>query len=211
VYDEGYGPQRERTVTHERRIFFVKPEYWIITDQLKTLDGRRHRYDSLFHLNAPSASVDETTKMVLTQDSEGSNLAIIPPRGDDLRVEIVSGQEEPVVQGWIPTEGYEVKPIPTAILTKEGIGLTQFIYILYPIPKGGKCPIKSVERIEVQGKPKGAQGIKITFDNGVVHYFIQAESKGQFNFAEYSTRGEVTFLEVKPNGQVGRRMVLGEM
>jgi len=187
----------------------VKPDYWIITDQLKSVDGRKHKYESLFHLNAPSATVDETTKMVITQDPEGSNLAIIPPRDDELKVEIVSGQEEPVVQGWIPAGGYSVKPIPTAILTKEGKDLTQFLYVLYPIPKGGKCPIKSVERIEVEGKAKGAIGVKITFDDGRTHYYVQAESKEeQLSFAGYSARGEVVFLDVKPDGQVCRKIVI---
>ncbi|MFB0523188.1 MAG: alginate lyase family protein [Candidatus Bathyarchaeia archaeon] len=212
VYDEGYGSKNDISVNHTRRIFFVKPDYWIITDQLKTLDENRHRYDSLFHLNAPSASINETTNMILTQDSEGSNLAIIPPTGDRLTVQIVSGQEEPVVQGWIPAGGYDVKPIPTAILTNEGTGQIQLLYVLYPIPKGGRCPIKSVERVEIYGKTEGVQGVQITFDDGIIHYFVQAESKGrQLNFAEYSTRGEATFLEVKPDGKVSRRIVVDDI
>ncbi|MEM2704500.1 MAG: alginate lyase family protein [Candidatus Bathyarchaeia archaeon] len=209
VYDEGYGPKREKFAIHERRIFFVKPDYWIISDYLRAIDGRKHKYESLFHLNAPSAIVDEETKTVITQDPEGSNLAIVSPINDELKIEIVAGQEEPVVQGWIPAGGYAVKPIPTAILTKEGGGLTQFIYVLYPIPKGERLPVKSVEKIKVNGGFGKSLGIKILFEDGRIHYFVQSESgKEELKFDGQSYIGELVFLEVEPSGKILRKIVI---
>ncbi|MEM1989144.1 MAG: alginate lyase family protein, partial [Candidatus Bathyarchaeia archaeon] len=209
VYDEGYGPKREKFAIHERRIFFVKPDYWIISDYLRAIDGRKHKYESLFHLNAPSAIVDEETKTVITQDPEGSNLAIVSPINDELKIEIVAGQEEPVVQGWIPAGGYAVKPIPTAILTKEGGALTQFIYVLYPIPKGERLPVKSVEKIKVNGGFGKSLGIKILFEDGRIHYFVQSESgKEELKFDGQSYIGELVFLEVEPSGKILRKIVI---
>ncbi|MFC1714248.1 heparinase II/III family protein [Candidatus Poribacteria bacterium] len=206
VYGDGYGSEGDQTVSHKRRIFFVKPDYWIVTDTLAPSDDAEHKYESMFHLNADNATIDEETNMVETQNTDASNLAIIPPQGDDLTVEIISGQEEPVVQGWVPAGGYKVRPIPTPIFTKTGKGATWFVYIFYPTPKGEKLPIKSVEPLEVKsdgGIYPDARAVKISFDDGRIHYFLQADQEGKIlSFADFTTDAEIMLIKVDSGGNV---------
>jgi hypothetical protein len=200
LYDEGYGPEGDKTISHKRRVFFVKPDYWIVTDTMTPSDDAEHGYESMFHLDAAAAYVDKETNKVETQNPDASNLAIIPPEDDNLKVEIVSGQEEPVVQGWIPAGGYKVRPIPTPIFTKAGAGTTWFVYVFYPVAEGQKLPITSVEPMEVKSDGKiypDARAVKLSFDDGRAHYFLQADRGGELlNFAGFSTDAEAVLVQV---------------
>jgi hypothetical protein len=210
VYDEGYGREGDETVSHKRRVFFVKPDYWIVTDTMTPSDDAEHKYESMFHLEAAAARVDEETNKVETENPDASNLAIIPPKDDDLMVEIISGQEEPVVQGWMPAGGYKVRPIPTPIFTKTGAGTTWFVYVFYPVPRGQELPITSVEPIEVKsddGTYPDARSIRISFDDGTKHYFLQADRGGMIlNFGDFHTDAEAALVQIGQGGNIESRM-----
>ena len=205
LYDEGYGPEGDRTVSHKRRAFFAKPDYWIVTDTMTPSDDAEHKYESMFHLDAAATRVNEETNKVETENPDASNLAIIPPKGDDLTVEIISGQEEPVVQGWVPAGGYKVRPIPTPIFTKTRAGTTWFLYVFYPVPRDRELPITSVEPLEVKSGDQvytDARAVRISFDDGVTHYFLQADRGGELlDFASFSTDAEATLVQVGPDGR----------
>ena len=206
VYDEGYGREGDETVSHKRRVFFVKPDYWIVTDTLTPSDGAEHTYESMFHLDADNAIADEKTNKVQTDNADASNLAIIPPLGDDLTVEIISGQEEPVVQGWIPAGGYEVRPIPTPIFTKTGEGTTWFVYVFYPTPEGKELPVTSVKPLEIKSEGKiypDARAVEISFSDGRTHYFLQADRSGKtLKFSGFSTSAEAALIQVGRDGNI---------
>ena len=172
--EEGYGPERIKSVTHTRQIVFVKPDYWVVFDTLtpavhevtaRSHDDEVHTYESPFHLEADDVELDEETGTVTTRNLDDSNLAIIPLKDSDLDFEIVSGQEEPVVQGWVFAGDYSVRPIPTPIYKKSAKGVTHLVYVFYPIPKDGTCPITSVEPLH----EKVGAGIKIHFADGGIH------------------------------------------
>lgn len=199
TYDDRYGPKNEIDVAHSRHIFFVKPEYWIVTDFLTPKDGKPHRYDSMFHLDAPDAKLDG--KSVVTQN-EDSNLAIIPLADDGLGVEVISGQEKPIVQGWMPAGGYDVRPIPTPTYSREQSGPASFAYVFYPIAAGEQCPIKSVERLTVEGAAR-AVGMTIRFADGRTDYFVQAERPGRkLRFLDFETYAQATYVCIGKDGAV---------
>lgn len=216
TYRDGYGPQNDTSVTHTRRILFVKVAnpYFIVLDTLTARDERVHRYDALFHLDTTKVSVDEQTKTVRTENEDASNLAIIPLADEGLKVSIVSGQEEPV-QGWA---NHPWRAIPTAIYTKEGKRTVRFLYLLYPVPKGQQVPIVSVKSLG-SGVPSAGSGqvatssfiaVKITFADGRADYFVQSDEPGkEVQFGEFSTDGEVAFVQTKANGQVERAFQVG--
>jgi hypothetical protein len=140
-FDEGWGPAGLRNVTHTRHLFFFKPDFFVIEDELEPLDDKPHNYEALFHLNAPEATMDAL--QVSTKNS-GPNLTIRALNVD--AVKIVKGQKEPVVQGWLPDRsgGYgAMKPIPTAVYTKSATGKTTMLYVLWPSPKEAVCAVKN--------------------------------------------------------------------
>jgi hypothetical protein len=154
LYTDGYGPENDIAVTHERRVLFVKREnVFVVADTLTPRDDAEHRYEALFHLDATDAAVDEATKTVHTD-----GVAIMPQAGDRLAVEIVKGKEDEPVQGWA---GGPWRAIPTAIYRKSGKGVTQFRFVLEPFAKGAQ---PAVRRMEKSGT--GALAVRIVFAGG---------------------------------------------
>jgi len=194
TYTEGYGDTNQIKVTHNRRVFFVKPEYWIVVDTLTPSDDQQHSYESMFHLDAERAEVDEQSKSVRTVNADAANLAIIPMADSGLSVRIVSGQEKPIVQGWMPSGGYDVRPIPTPIFGKSGSGPVTLAYALYPTPKGGKCPVTGVEPVKVEG----GTGIAVHFAGDRVDYYVQSSKPGSIvKFLDFETNAEAAYVRTE--------------
>lgn len=194
VFDSGYGPDK-LDVIHSRRIFFVKPEYWIVTDFMTPSDGEEHLYESLFHLDAEGVRVDEKSKSVRTTNPDG-NLAIIPLADESLEVTIVEGQEDPVVQGWFPAGGYRVRPIPTPIFKRNQSGAAVFAYVFYPTAKGVDLPVIEIRPLDCGGS---AVGMEIEFADGRKDYFIQANQPGIARFLDFETDAEAAWVRIEGN------------
>ena len=143
VYEEGWGPKAQRLVRQTRHVFYLKPDLFIIADELEPRDGKAHTYETLFHLDAENAAADGLR--VATQNS-GPNLTVQAFGADS--VKIVKGQKEPAVQGWLPDHagGYGgIRPIPTAIYRKEASGNVTLLYALCPTAKAAACSVESAE------------------------------------------------------------------
>lgn len=156
---EGFGRERNKT-KHTRHILFVKrqapterdkshDDYWLVADVLEPVDDQSHTFEAMFHLDVEDVTVDAATKRVLSRNEDAANLAIIPARPENLEVEIIKGQEKPFVQGWVPAGGYRVRPIPTPVFKRTGAGVTYFVYVFYPLPKGTSLPVASVDPIDL--------------------------------------------------------------
>lgn len=142
VYDSGFGPGGEVQVTQTRQVLFVKPDYWLVVDDFVPADDKPHTYEALFHLEAATAQVDEATSAVTVEEG-GAGLRIIPLARQRPQVTIVQGQQEPVVQGWLPTGKHNVlRPIPTAVFRWQATGRTRMVYALVP-GEGGRWPLAS--------------------------------------------------------------------
>jgi hypothetical protein len=208
AYDLGYGPDRDRAVTHDRRVFFVRPGplgegYWIVTDFLTASDGKAHRYEAMFHLDAEGAEVDEAGA-VATRNRGASNLAIYPVSPAKVVTRVVAGQEAPVVQGWIPRGGpYKCQPIPTALFDVEGSGVTALSYVLYPTPKGASSPVQGVDLLPVQD----GVGLRVRFADGRTDLFVQVQEGGQERrFEGVTTDAEAALVRLGARGE--RRAII---
>ncbi len=202
-YNDGYGPDSALKVKHTRSIFFVKPEYWIITDFLDPADNKSHTYESLFHLDADAVKLVCASAYTVNKDS--SNLAIVVSEDDNVNLRVVSAQEKPTVQGWTIKSGYEMRPLPTAVYSKEQAGPTCFQYVIYPSAKGEQCPVTGVKRLDLQS----ASGIEIIFADGHKDYFVQSQKTGsKIKFLDFETDADTVFVRIQ-NGKVVKSMLAG--
>ena len=143
-YDSGYGPTNAVRVTHTRQVIFAKPDYWLVLDTLTPADDREHRYEAMFHLDADDAVVDPVTKSVSVEYG-GNGFRIRPLRADGMAIEIIKGQKQPAVQGWLPTGRHnELKPIPTAVYRWTARGPVVTAFVLEPRRMREPWPIASV-------------------------------------------------------------------
>jgi len=146
IYNNGYGVHNEIAVIHRRQILFLKPEkLFVIYDTLTPQDQREHRYEALFHLDAPDAVMDPATKIIRSANTNSANVAVIPATGGGLDASIVKGKTDEPVQGW---SSGPWRAIPTAIFHKTAAGVAHFCFALEPLATGAAARVASVEQIE---------------------------------------------------------------
>jgi len=171
-YDEGYGPNADRVVTHRRTVIFLKPQQvgdsgapqqvenfgvpsllgpcLLVIDRLTPADDALHTYQTLWHLNAAAVETDGLS--VRSADPGQPNLALIPSQAaaqpGGMRVRVVSGQETPEFQGWKAIKNHqqgEYAPAPTAVYEWAVRGPARLVTLLYPTQPGETCPVAAVD------------------------------------------------------------------
>jgi hypothetical protein len=168
----GYGKNSDKTVTHRRRVLFVKPAFWIVADDFVASDEREHTAEAQFLLDAESAEIDEQTKAAAGTGRRG-RLAVIPLLTEGLSLRVARGETEPEVRGFLP-EGFErLRPAPALLYTRRFVGNATVAYALVPFD-GPKIPAHATGdilhvgdqsyRFEITGTRLAIQGAENSFD-----------------------------------------------
>jgi hypothetical protein len=163
------------------------------------------------------ADVDASSKSVRTTNADAANLTILPLASADLSVRVISGQETPVVQGWMPFAPYKCRPIPTPIFETTRSGPTSLAYVIYPTKAGEKCPVEKVEPLAVtppsppllregEGGCARAVGLSIRFADGRTDYFVQTDTPGKVRFVDFESDGTMTYVRTE-GGRVTAAMI----
>lgn len=181
--EEGWGPDRKKHVVHTRRVLFVKAgavqnsDYWIVVDTLMptdTNDTAEHLYESTFHLDTPEVLVDQAAKTVHTKNPDAANLGIFPIvvcAEPALSVRVITGQETPFVQGWLPIKHNfaGANPRPTVYFTQRARGPVHFLYVFAPAPPGKAVPVIGVKPAQVDDAMLAAD---VMFAPDATHRFV---------------------------------------
>jgi len=99
IYDEGYGADADKTVCHERSVYFVKklsdmPPFALIVDRLMATSSE-HLYEIQYHLDTEDVSTDGLN---VTADPLR---IIVPEQSDcDVSLSVGYGVEAPEWNGW---------------------------------------------------------------------------------------------------------------
>ena len=210
------GKSREEYVVSE-----PLPHTWITDEKydyvsasydfMRPSDEASHTYEAMFHLDADDAVALEDTCAVVTKNGEGeSNLGIYALSENTVDLSIVSGQEEPTVQGWIPRGGpYQCEPIPTAVFKTEGVGPVVMSYVLCPMRAGEESSVTDVAHISAtadNGRVAIAGRIGLRGDRAI--FFAQSEAgDGWVRAGEGQTDGEACAVELA-EGRVDRLIVV---
>jgi len=155
-YDEGWGPKALRGVKQTRHVFFIKPDFFVIADELVPNDSQLHTYEALFHLDAEDV---KTNGLQVVTQGKGPCLTVTAFGADG--VDIVKGQKAPVVQGWLPdaSAGYGgIRPIPTALYRRQAQGKVTMLYVLFPSAVATPCAVKDVQLSAAALRVKYADG-----------------------------------------------------
>ncbi len=131
-YSCGYGLDKI-PVVHERHVVFRKPEYWIVVDRI--LGEGEHKIESRFQF-ADDLEVHADGLKAATSGSDQPNLSIEAAPLDGLKLDVVKGQAEPVLRGWILTDRSKQIPAPLASYTIHSELPQTIVYLLYPSPAG---------------------------------------------------------------------------
>ncbi len=196
----GKAVSQEYPVVHERNVFFLPSEYWIISDRLQG-EGSHH-YALNFHLH-PRA----VCQTIIKQRERGiavtsPNLMIVQPKVDRVSSTIVAGFVSPQ---------YGVKQkAPIITFSQNSIGPTFFDTLLYPYRTNE--PDISVEEIPVYHHgvlcpKKEVTALKITIkgDQGFYSdYFLHTHGAGlkEYDFEDITYKGKLLFLRKNKQGRI---------
>ena len=191
TYDQGYGLDRDRTVSHHRHVLFVKPDYWVVFD---CFEGEgEHTIETLFHFPPVPAELGPDGR-VTTRSRSRANVCVAPAALDGVEVRIVSGQHDPI-QGWVSPLYNVAEPAPVAIYRFRGALPAAFGYVVYPLPRGRRDQIE-VEVLPVE-RPAGAC-------KRAVAMRVVTPGRRDVVLMSHGVRGEITFARRR----VGRRWAL---
>ncbi|MDO4949794.1 MAG: heparinase II/III family protein [Bacteroidales bacterium] len=174
-YDEGFGENNDKTVTQYRALAFIKNKYWILFDIFTPTDQKEHEYQTWFHFDTSEHTTYAPLRAVASKYADGEpNIVICQTREDAAELKVVTGQEQPEVQGWVPTGGaqkYACRQVATPIFTRRQVGQCVEPYILYPVKAGENQPIAKVEMKD--------ETIRLTYKDGkmdVIKYNVCGNS-----------------------------------
>ena len=177
-------PKTLDTVTHTRRILFVKPDFWIVHDTLAASDDAKHTCDVLYHIEAATATVSTKTNAVTSQTKDAADVLIAPLNTQGLTASVVMGKKEPPVQGW-SCANRRLHPVPTAIFHRDWQREADVICAVYPFPADADPP-------KVTTAPLASgRGMSLTLGDGSEHVYIANPEPGE----DVSTDGVTTDAE----------------
>ncbi|MFQ6114990.1 MAG: T9SS type A sorting domain-containing protein, partial [bacterium] len=189
-------------LTHERRIFFVKPEYWIISDLL-TGSGS-HKYDLYFHLDSPY--LNHTTLSELDHSVATPNF-IIMPSDIDAKAEIIAG--------WVSNSYNKKSEAPIVKYQKSGPPPITFETVLFPydsgvIPLTVEKPVVFFEQNAVD--PADAVSLKIQSGNWSDWFFHSTLSPGILSFGSFQCDARAAFIRIESDNLISNiQLVRGSL
>lgn len=197
----GIARSHEYEAVHERKIFFVCPEYWIVSDFL--LAEQSHHYDLLFHLSDQarqkvSVAVEEDTLLI-----EAPHLVVAQAYDPKIKLH--------VEEGYV-SRTYGVRhPAPVVRFGCHGTN-TAYHTVLYPYKDQG--PGISVEALSVMSNSESdcterASALRITVTrNGRKfqdYYFTARNGIGsEYAFGDLKYNGTFAFVRKDSEGKIVR-------
>lgn len=216
VYTEGYGDYHWEElhprdtfepirIVHRRKLFFVKGEYWILSD---LLEGEGvHEYESTFQFSPGGASFDPKTKAAWTTDPDAANTMIAPVPDEKLSIRIAKGERDPLL-GWVSYNYGDALSAPMAVYTLESAAPCAIDMVILPFRKGKKKPPVSVKRLPVtegnrELQPEEATCLEISINGKVDYYLISHLPPSLKRFGAFEFDGEVAHIRDKKANVLG--------
>ncbi|SOE20783.1 Heparinase II/III-like protein [Spirosomataceae bacterium TFI 002] len=115
-------------VSHTRSLLYVRGEFWVVADRIKTTKPRE--IETLWHWH-PQCSVEKDGSQVFGKNENG-NLTILPVGNTDFDISFIKGQEKPEIQGWY-SESYNIfEPNITSQYATKINGDKNFVWLIFP-------------------------------------------------------------------------------
>ena len=149
TFTEGYeGLSGE--MHHSRSVLYLRNQYWVVVDHFETDSPRELQV--LWHYAPTCEVVLENDEAISVNPKEG-NLRIVPIGSLHWSVELVSGQEQPTIQGWYSEEYGTKAPNSTVIYTTTIDKPATFVWLLAPskgqVPKFNTNLVRKDQDLEV--------------------------------------------------------------
>jgi hypothetical protein len=144
VYDDTFGGAMIKPATHKREVRFCKPDFFVVSDTLTSVDGSAHDYEALFHLDTTKVkAIPEYKNAVISDFGKEYEVVIIPLDDESANVELktVSAVTEPQMQGWYngrnESDLHEATTVSRKVSGVKNFNLTT---LFFPVKAGESLP-----------------------------------------------------------------------
>ena len=133
VYDQGFGPDERRLVRHQREIVFdKKTDKFVITDDVRSVDGQEHDCSVLFQLDTTNTVVSADGKRLVARYGRVWDLSIEVAEGG--RIETAVGRPSPNLAGWYVGRNDQSNHVATTVFVRSPKGSDRrLVTILRPV------------------------------------------------------------------------------
>ncbi len=211
AYDffEGYSPNI-RDARYTRKILFVKPGFWLVTDYLVPTTSGSNKYDQFWHF-LPEANIelDEETGITKTNLSK-ANIQVVPVEKDELSRATIETGWYSEGQGSFSEAGYTV-------YEKNVTGAAVFNTVLYP-SNGSEEYHVDAQPIELSGVTNAEVSAFDLYITNVAgeqtshyqYYIVNDTSKKALrNVGAHTTDASMLFAELDEEGNTKSVMAQG--
>lgn len=182
-----------KPVVHRRTVVFLKPDYWILSDEFAG-EGA-HQFD--FHLHfAPGVKLEATHNIWLAAKN-GSRMLVAPPQAS-MAARVIQGDEN-TRQGWYSADYGHREPAPVLVGTAQAKAPARFHWLLWPMP--ATWP-------RVRELPGPGLRLAIETDAWCDLVAVRGQQIG-FDGGELCTDAELAFVRREHSGVIARIALAG--
>jgi hypothetical protein len=176
-------------VTHIRKIFFKRGEYWLVHDLLVGPDDETCTASVQYQYGAPGATVEEAGAVVASHN-EDANLAILPVSDRPCTIRLHEGEEKPP-KGWIAWSLHKALKTPAtmAVVEQKASLPLRIDALLFPYP-GKERPNVRIRRLPEDSPEMSALEIVGPGWRDVYHCSHGAESAPHIQWVRYDADGK---------------------
>ncbi len=179
-------------VTHRRTVIFVKPDYWLVSDEM--LGAGTHLLESFFHY-APGARVAPEHGGWLASCG-GSRLFIAQTPTMDAKV--IEGQASPL-QGWYSADYGHREPAPVLMATMRAALPQQMHWILWPVPAAWA---------RLRSLPGAGARVAVETEAWTDFFVVRGGETPADAAAELTTDAELAYTRRERSGSFGKLAVI---
>jgi len=206
TYEDGYGhfklhkPENAPMITdviHRRYILFVKPDYWLLIDELQA--DQPHDYQLIFHTHPEmTAGIEAGKRVVLRAGKDQAQLHLIPADPAKVQVALSTG-DEGAIPSWYSPGHYRKTPSTATIYVQSGQTSTRFVTLLCPYPAGQVAPQVTIEPLDLDSDHD--QAYLVTTAHGCDYLMLSPDSQVK-QFGPYSSTGLIAGVRVNQAGDI---------
>tara|TARA_R110001592_G_scaffold105579_3_gene296898 strand:- start:172331 stop:174388 length:2058 start_codon:yes stop_codon:yes gene_type:complete len=165
----------EGQANHNRSLFYVRGEFWVVVDKISTDQARS--ISTLWHWH-PDAEVKQFGNSVVGSYAEGS-LEVMPVGNTSFDIEMIKGQEKPEIQGWYSPEYNLYEPNIASIYTSDIAEGSTFVWLLIPSAGNGD---RLVTRAKIVAETNSGLKLEVNFKGDTWDLTVPFEKSEDLRF-----------------------------
>ena len=140
-----------------RNILYLKPDIFLIIDQVIPNDTQTHLYQSHFHLKADNPQLNSATHQVVISEAGRPAFSITPLLTQDLSAEMITGQMQPEILGWELDRQGRQTPKPTLRYSTNKVGPLHMAYVFKGAPQGSSLNSPTLTALATDSQSFGVE------------------------------------------------------